>query len=79
MFYGVILHCRGNLPSLMCGYEFFGVDHMLFGTDMPFDGELGAWVLRYTVDSVKKMSIPEEEENKIFKDNAIKVCHLSVQ
>ena len=28
----------GSTPGLMCSYAFFGADHMLFGTDMPFDG-----------------------------------------
>ena len=29
----------GNTSILMCGYDFFGVDHVVFGTDMPFGGE----------------------------------------
>jgi aminocarboxymuconate-semialdehyde decarboxylase len=29
----------GGTASLMCSYNFFGVDHLLFGTDMPYDCE----------------------------------------
>ena len=25
----------GNTAALMCGYAFFGADHLLFGTDAP--------------------------------------------
>src|SRR5215831_8918913 len=29
----------GALPATECGLAFFGSDHVLFGTDMPFDPE----------------------------------------
>ena len=41
----------GNTSILMCGFDFFGVDHMIFGTDMPFGGELGAYYVRETIRS----------------------------
>ena len=28
----------GNTPALMCGYAFFGADHMLFASDYPYPG-----------------------------------------
>jgi predicted TIM-barrel fold metal-dependent hydrolase len=31
----------GALPATECGLAFFGSDHVLFGTDMPFDPEKG--------------------------------------
>jgi predicted TIM-barrel fold metal-dependent hydrolase len=31
----------GNTSALMCGLAFCGDDHMLFGTDMPYDSQLG--------------------------------------
>ena len=31
----------GNTAGLMCSYDFFGPDHLLFGTDMPYDSQFG--------------------------------------
>jgi aminocarboxymuconate-semialdehyde decarboxylase len=69
MFYAdTALH--GNVPALMCGYHFFSADHLLFGTDMPFDGELGAWSVRMTVESMDHLEIPGSEKAKIYEKNA---------
>ena len=69
----------GNTSILMCGYDFFGVDHMLFGTDMPFGGETGAFYVRETINSIEKMAIPEVEKRKIFEDNPRQLFHLPVE
>lgn len=69
----------GNTSILMCGYDFFGVDHMVFGTDMPFGGELGADYVRETIRSVEEMNIPEDDKKKIFQDNPRRLFHLPVE
>ena len=75
MFYGdTAVH--GNVSTMMCGYDFFGADHILFGTDMPFDAELGAWTIRKTIESVEKMAISDAEKKQIFEDNARKLLRL---
>jgi uncharacterized protein len=77
MFYAdTALH--GNVPALMCGYELFGADHILFGTDMPFGSESGLWPVRMTVDSVEKMPISAEERTKIYEGNAKKLLKLKI-
>jgi aminocarboxymuconate-semialdehyde decarboxylase len=68
----------GNTSILMCGYDFFGVDHILFGTDMAFGCEGGQYYLRETIRSVEQMSIPEEDKNRIFEENPRKLFHLPV-
>lgn len=67
---------QGNTSALMCGYDFFGADHMLLGTDMPFDAELGAWVIRETVKSIERMSISDSDKRKIFEENARRLLRL---
>jgi len=57
----------------MLGYKFFGVDHILFGTD--FGPVNFTW---RTIDSVEKMSIPEADKRKIFTDNTLNLLRLSV-
>ena len=69
---------HGNVPAMMCGYDFFGADHIMFGTDMPFGTEEGLWPVRETVKSIEKMDISDEERKKIFEDNAKKLLKLSM-
>jgi aminocarboxymuconate-semialdehyde decarboxylase len=61
---------QGNTPALMCAYDFFGVDHMLFGTDMPYDDQLGERATRETIRAVEEMDITDAERKKIFEENA---------
>lgn len=65
----------GITSALMCGYDFFGVDHILFGTDAP----LGPWygVTSETIESVQKMNISETDREKIFKQNAVKLLKIA--
>jgi predicted TIM-barrel fold metal-dependent hydrolase len=75
LFYGDTA-CYGNTGALMCGHYFFGADHMLFGTDMPFDSEGGNRYIRETIRSVDEMNITAEERKKIYEDNARKLFRL---
>lgn len=68
----------GYTPGLMCGYALFGAEHLLFGTDMPFDSQYGERWTRETIDSVECMDIPAAEKKMIFEDNARKLFRLSV-
>jgi predicted TIM-barrel fold metal-dependent hydrolase len=75
MFYAdTALH--GNVAALMCGYHFFSAAHLLFGTDMPFDGELGAWSVRKTIESIEQMDISDSEKAKIYEKNAKDLLRL---
>jgi uncharacterized protein len=66
----------GSTPGLMCGYSFFGADHLLFGTDMPYDSEFGGRNIRETIRSVEQMTITDSEKKMIFGDNAKKMLRL---
>ncbi len=61
---------QGNTPALMCAYDFFGIDRMLFATDMPYDDQMGERATRETIKAVEEMDIPKTEKKKIFEDNA---------
>jgi predicted TIM-barrel fold metal-dependent hydrolase len=69
---------QGNTPALMCAYEFFGADHMVFATDTPYDNQLGERVVRETIDAVLAMPIDEISRRKIFADNARRLFRLPV-
>lgn len=68
----------GSTPALMCAYAFFGADHLLFGTDMPFDCQIGNLAVRETIQSIEKMEITELEKKKIFEDNAKSLMRLPI-
>jgi len=67
---------NGSTPSLMCAYDFFGEDHLLFGSDMPYDVENGAVAIRQTIEAIEGMNIPESSKKKIYEGNAQNLLHL---
>lgn len=67
---------NGNAPALMCAYEFFGADHMLFATDMPYDIGNGDVSISKTIEAVEAMDISEEDKTKIFEANAQRLLRL---
>jgi uncharacterized protein len=66
----------GYTPDLMCGYACFGADHMLFGTDFPYDDMGGDRITRETIQSIERMDISKAEKDKIFSENARRVFRL---
>ncbi len=67
---------NGGTSGLMCGYDFFGEDHLLFGSDMPYDVGNGAIAIRQTIEAIENMNIPESSKKKIYEGNARKLLHL---
>lgn len=68
---------HGNPSGLKCARDFFGVERLLFGADVPFDTEGGDWSLRETIRSIEEMTIPNAEKEQIFYKNAQKLLHLA--
>lgn len=67
---------NGNTSALMCAHEFFGAEHLLFGTDFPFDTEYGARNMRQVSEAINKMAISAEEKQKLFSGNALRLMRL---
>ena len=68
----------GSTSALMCGYNFFGAEHILFGTDMPFDSQIGYRFVREAIRSIEAMDISSSEKKKIFEDNARMIMRLPI-
>lgn len=66
----------GSIPGLMCVCSFFGTSHVLYGTDMPFDSEMGNKKIRETTRTIEQLSISEADKRKIFEENARRLLHL---
>jgi len=66
----------GNTAALMCAHKIFDKGHMVFGTDMPYDNEIGNRFIRETIRSVEEMEISDAEKKDIFEDNARRLLHM---
>jgi len=65
------------MPALRCAHTYYGADHLLFGTDVPFDMELGNESIRETIRAIDKLDISAEERRAIFEGNAKKLLLLN--
>jgi predicted TIM-barrel fold metal-dependent hydrolase len=69
---------NGSIPATTCGYTFFGPEHVLFGTDMPFDSQSGFRLVRETIGGIEQMDIPSSHKDMIFSNNARKLFRLPI-
>lgn len=60
----------GSRIPLEAARLFFGVDKMLFASDMPFDPEEGPGFIRAGIRLIGEMNLTEAERRAIFYDNA---------
>jgi len=66
----------GAAAGTACGLSFFGVDHVLFASDSPFEPQRGLYI-RETIDVVDRLPITEDERARIYSRNAVQLLHLS--
>ncbi len=66
----------GHTAGLMCAYEFFGADRLLFGTDAPLGPGLG--LTAETIESIERMDIPDSEKEQILVKNAVNLLSLAL-
>jgi aminocarboxymuconate-semialdehyde decarboxylase len=55
--------------SIECAADFFGVDHVIFGTDAPFDFEGGRASIRECTEAIEKSRFTAAEKSKIYHEN----------
>lgn len=66
----------GAPAAMRCGLDFFGVDHVVFASDSPFDPENGTMNIRVTIEDVDELEISEAEREKIYYGNAAQLLKL---
>ena len=49
--------------------DFLGADHLLFGSDAPFDAEGGRWSIRESIAAIRDSSCTEAEKQDMFTTN----------
>ena len=67
----------GAAHALRCSVDFYGVEHVLFGSDSPFDPERGPGYIRATIRNVQEIGLPEVEQDAIFSGNASRLLGLA--
>ena len=63
----------GATHAVRCAVEFFGADHVLFGTDMPLGGPT---VVGDTIADIEALGLPEADAAAIFGENARRVLRI---
>ena len=66
----------GSVPALRCGLDFFGVDRVMFATDMPFDTQGGRKYIEVALQAMETIDLPPGDKAKIFEHNARRVFRL---
>jgi len=66
----------GAYDATVCGLSFFGVDHVVFASDAPFDPEKGPMYIRETIAIVDRLPIGEDERQRIYSRNAVELLRL---
>jgi aminocarboxymuconate-semialdehyde decarboxylase len=69
-FYGDTALCGGRI-GLVCGLDFYGVDHVLYASDAPFGAEGGAHYIRSQMAAIASLDIPASDKAKICSGNAV--------
>jgi uncharacterized protein len=69
--------CMMDAPhSIACALAFFGVDHVLFASDSPFDPEQGPGYIRATIANLESLPLSDDERRTIYEGNARRLFGL---
>jgi aminocarboxymuconate-semialdehyde decarboxylase len=66
----------GAQDAIDLGLKFFGVDHVLFSSDMPFDPEKGTFNIRMTIKDLENLPLSRDDRYKIYEGNARRLLKL---
>jgi len=71
----------GAAAATQCGLEFFGVDRVVFASDMPFEPEPGMYA-RETIDAieraVERLGLTAAQKDQIYRGNAQRLLKLDL-
>jgi uncharacterized protein len=69
----------GAAHALRCCIDFYGTDHILFGSDSPFDPERGRDYIRATIANLEEIGLSQAEREAIFCGNVVRLTGLTVK
>lgn len=59
----------GARAGTKCGLDFFGVDHVVFASDTPFEPKPGLYI-RETIGVIESLGLTADEKDRIYRRNA---------
>jgi predicted TIM-barrel fold metal-dependent hydrolase len=65
----------GAHAGLRCGLEFFGIDKVVFASDMPFEPAPGMYA-RETIQAIEALELPAAQSDQIYRGNALRLLKL---
>jgi predicted TIM-barrel fold metal-dependent hydrolase len=65
----------GARTATQCGLDFFGLDHFLFGSDMPFEPTPGLYT-RETIRIIQNIGLTPAQQDQIFSGNTRRLFKL---
>jgi predicted TIM-barrel fold metal-dependent hydrolase len=78
MFYGDT-SVNGAPSAIRCGLDFYGVKHVLFGTDCPFDPQGGPLFIRETIKALDGLKLKKDDARRIYFGNALRMLKLKLK
>lgn len=68
----------GAKHALRCSIEFYGVEHVLFASDSPYDPEKGPGYIRATIANLEELELSDGERTAIYSGNVSRLLGLTV-
>src|SRR6266849_3710952 len=65
----------GALAATRCGLEFFGIDRVLFASDVPFEPKPGLFI-RETIRVIESLGLTADDKDRIYRRNAERLLNL---
>ena len=65
----------GGLPATKCGLDFFGVDHCVFASDLPFEPSPGLYI-RETIRCIEGLDLSADDKDRIYRRNALRLMNM---
>jgi len=65
----------GAAAGTRCGLEFFGLDHVVFASDVPFEPSPGLYI-RETIRCIEALELSEADNERIYAGNARRLLRL---
>ena len=69
----------GAPHALRCSLDFFGIDHVLFASDSPFDPEKGPGYIRTTIQDIEQLQLSAEDRAAIYSGNLRRLLGSEVE
>ncbi len=73
---GITVLCLALAPPQICGLDFFGLDHVLFASDTPFEPTPGLFI-KETIKVLDSLDLTAEQRTQIYEGNARRLLKLN--